>query len=114
MIDYNFKELVRILTKIDTSIRLLMPYKCTKFQPDQSTHLQVMADFAICAKRRRRRRRKKRRTKRRTKTETLVSRILETPGVIYFNFGIQPPLIGGQFHSKFGDLLVKGHESMNA
>ena len=71
MIDYNFKELVRILTKIDTNIFLLMPYKCTKFQPDQTTHLRVIADFAICAK------------KRRTKTETLVSRILQTPGVIY-------------------------------
>jgi len=65
MIDYNFEELVRILTKIDTSICLLMAYKCTKFQLDQSTHLQVMADFSICAK------------KRRTKNETLVSRILE-------------------------------------
>ena len=48
------------------------------------------------------------------KTETLVSRISETPGTIYFNFGIQPPLIGGHFHSKFGDLHVKGHGSMNA
>jgi len=44
----------------------------------------------------------------------LVSRILEMPGVIYFNFGIQPPLIGGQFHSKFGDLQVKGHGSIDA
>ena len=47
------------------------------------------------------------------KTETLVSCILETPGTIYFNFGIQPPLIGGHFHSKFSDLQVKGHGSMN-
>jgi len=37
------------------------------------------------------------------KTETLVSRISEMPGAIYFNFGIQPPLIGGHFYSKFGD-----------
>jgi len=51
MIDYNFKELVRILTKIDTNICLLMPNKCTKFQPDQSTNLRVRADFVICAKR---------------------------------------------------------------
>ena len=56
MIDYNFKELVRIL---DTNTRLLMPYKCTKFQPDWSTHLRITADFVICAKRRRRRRSKK-------------------------------------------------------
>jgi len=40
----------------------------------------------------------------RAKTKTLVSRISETPGAIYFNFGMQPPLISGQFHSKFGDL----------
>ena len=59
MINYNLKELVQILTKIDTNICLLMPYKCTKFQPDQSTHLQVMADFAICAKRRRRKKKTK-------------------------------------------------------
>jgi len=52
--------------------------------------------------------------KRKTKTETLVSRILEMPVVIYLNFGIQPPLIGRQFHSKFGDLQVKSHGSMNA
>ena len=94
----------------NTNIRLLMPYKRTKFQPDQSTHLQVRADFVICAKRRRRRRKKKQRTK----TETLLSRISETPGATYLNFGIQPSLIGGQFHSKFGDLRVKGHGSMDA
>jgi len=52
--------------------------------------------------------------KKRTKTETLVSSILETPGAIYFNFGIQPLFIDGQFHSKFGDLRVKGHGSVNA
>ena len=57
-VDYNFKELVRILTKIDTNICLLMPYKCTKFQPDQSTHLRVGADFVICAKRRRKKKTK--------------------------------------------------------
>jgi len=45
MIDYNFKELVQILTKINTNICLLMPYKCTKFQPDQSTHLRGRADL---------------------------------------------------------------------
>ena len=71
MIDYNFKELVRILTKIDTNICLWIPYKCTKFQPNQSTHFRVIADFSICAKRRRRRR-KKRRTK--LKLWSLVSR----------------------------------------
>jgi len=38
--------------------------------------------------------------------ETLVSRISETPGMIYFNFEVQPPLIGGHFHSKLGDLFL--------
>jgi len=107
MIDYNFKELVQILTKSDSNIRLSMPYKCTKFQPDQSTYLRVRANFVICAKRQR--------TKKTiNKTKTLVSRISEMPGAIYFNFRIQPSLIGGQFHSKFGDLRVKGHGYMNA
>ena len=57
---------------------------------------------------------KEKKNKRRTKTENLVSRISETPDTISFNFGIQPLLIGGQLHSKFGDLQVKGHGSMNA
>ena len=56
---------------------------------------------------------KKKKTKEK-KPENLVSHISETSGMIYFNFGIQPPLIGRHFHSKFGDLRVKGHESMNA
>jgi len=51
--------------------------------------------------------------KRRTKTETLVTHISETPGAIYFKFEIQPPLKGGNFHSKFGELQLKGHGSMN-
>jgi len=58
MINYNFKELVRILTKINTNIHRLMPYKCTKFKPNWRTHLWVKADFVICAKRRRRRKKK--------------------------------------------------------
>ena len=49
MINHNFKVLVRILTKLDTNIRPLMSYKCTKFQPDRSTHLRVRIDFVICA-----------------------------------------------------------------
>ena len=47
MIDYDFKKLVRIPTKINTNICLLMPYKCIKFQPDRSMHLRVKADFVI-------------------------------------------------------------------
>ena len=41
MIDYNSKDLVRILTKIDTDNCLWMPYKCTKFQLDWSTSLRI-------------------------------------------------------------------------
>jgi len=85
MIDHSFKELVRILTKIDANICLLMPYKCTNFQLDRSTHLRVRADFVICAKRRRR-----------IKTETLVSRILEMLGTIYYNLESCLPLQAGR------------------
>ena len=42
MIDYNSKDLVRILTKIDTDNCLWMPYKCTKFQLDWSTSLRIL------------------------------------------------------------------------
>ena len=95
-------KLCCVATKIGTRICLYTPYKYTKFKLDQSTHLRVKADFVICAKRRRK------------KTETLVSRILETPGTIYLNFGIWLTLIGGHFYSKFSDLQVKFHGSMSA
>ena len=39
MIDYNSKDLERILTKIDVDNRLLTPDKCTKFQLDWITSL---------------------------------------------------------------------------
>ena len=42
MIDYKFKDLVRILTKIGTNNCLWMPYKCTKFQLDRSKHLPIL------------------------------------------------------------------------
>ena len=45
MIDYNSKDLVQILTWIDTDNHLCMPYKCTKFQLDWSTSLWVTAIF---------------------------------------------------------------------
>ena len=41
------------VTKIGTRICLYTPYKCSKFQMDQSMHLRARADFVICAKRRR-------------------------------------------------------------
>ena len=96
-------KLCCVVTKIGTRIWLYMSYKRTKFQLDQRMRLWVWANFVICAKRRRK-----------IKPETLVSCISETPGAIYLYFGIQLPLLGGHFHSKFGDLRLKGHESMNA
>ena len=46
MIDYNSKDLEWILTKIDTDNRLLTPNKCTKFQLDWRTSLQVTTIFS--------------------------------------------------------------------
>ena len=43
-------DLVQILTKIDTDNCLWMPYKCTKFQLDWKTSLQVTAIFQVCKK----------------------------------------------------------------
>jgi len=67
-------------------------------------HLQARADFVICAKRRRRRR------IRRKKPENLVTSI---SGMIYFNFGMYLPFIGGDFYSKFSDLRIKDDGSIN-
>ena len=38
--------------------------------------------------------------------ETLVSCILETYGAIYFNFEVQPTIIGSHLHNKLGDLFL--------
>jgi len=46
MIYYNSEDLVQILTKIDIDNCLWTPYKCTKFQLDWSTGLQVTAIFS--------------------------------------------------------------------
>ena len=118
MINYNFKELVQILTKIYTNICLLMPYKCTKFQPDQSTHLRVRADFVICAKIKTKKEKKKNLKNEEQKLKLffpgldglpflplpaqkgmcwttekyLLSCISETPGAIYFNLESSLPL----------------------
>ena len=39
----------RIPTKVGTEIRCNEPIKCAKLQPDWSTHLCFMVDFAKCA-----------------------------------------------------------------
>ena len=56
IIGHNSVNVHRITTKRGTKIRLNEPVKCTKFQPDWSTNLCFMADFAKCAKRRKKRR----------------------------------------------------------
>ena len=50
IIGHNSVNVHRIPTKVVTEIRLNEPFKCAKFQPDWSTHLCFMADFAKCAK----------------------------------------------------------------
>ena len=67
-------------------IRLDEPFRCTKFQPDWSTHSRFMADFAKCAKRR------SRRKKQRRKTQTLAAHISEMALAIFFTFGMWTPL----------------------
>ena len=84
---------------------VLMSYMWAKCQRDQRMCSQVRAVF-VCAKGR-----KKKPTKK--KTETLVTHISEMAGAIYFKFGMQLPIIGGCFHSKFGVFQKKDHRSMN-
>ena len=53
IIGHNSVNVHRIPTKLGTEIRLNEPLKCAKFQPYPSKHLCFIADFAKCAKRRR-------------------------------------------------------------
>jgi len=46
MIDYNSKDIERILTKIDTDNYLWTPYKYSKFQLDWSMSLWVTVIFS--------------------------------------------------------------------
>ena len=77
MIDYNSKDLERILTKIDADNCLLTPDKCTKFQLDWSTSLQVTAIFSSVRK-----------DKEEKKLECLLTHISETLCAIFFKFGV--------------------------
>ena len=63
----NPMNIHRIPTKLGTEIHLNEPFKCTKLQPDWSTHSCFMADCAKCAKRRKNEEKK-------TKLWPLVSR----------------------------------------
>ena len=49
IIGHNSVNVQRIPTKLNTEIRLNEPLKCAKFQPDWSTNLRFMVDFAKCA-----------------------------------------------------------------
>ena len=80
ILGHNSVNVQRIPTKLGTEIRLNEPFKCTKFQPDWSMHSRFMADFAKCAKRRRKKRRKK--------PLTLTARISEMALAIFFKFGM--------------------------
>ena len=53
IIGNNSMHVHRIPTKLGTEIRLNEPFMHAKFQPDWSTNSCFMADFAKCAKRRR-------------------------------------------------------------
>ena len=59
MIDYNSKDLVWILTKIDNDYCLWTPYKCTKFQRDWLTCLRVRLIFQVFEKTNKQKKRRK-------------------------------------------------------
>ena len=50
IIGHNSMNLHWSPTKLGTEIRCNEPFTCAKFQPDWSTHLCFMVDFAKCAK----------------------------------------------------------------
>jgi len=76
MIDSNSKDLVRILTKIDTDNYLWAPYKCTKFQLDWSTSLRVTVIFSNMRK-----------DEEKTK-KSLLAHISDTLNAVFFKFGV--------------------------
>ena len=63
IIGHNSVNVHRIPTNLGTEIRLNEPFKCAKFQPDWSTNLCFMADFAKCVKRRSRRKNEEKKLK---------------------------------------------------
>ena len=75
IIGHNSVNVHWIPTKLGIEIRLNEPFKYAKFQPDWSTHSCFMADFAKCAKRRR---------KNEKKTQTLAACISEMAGLSDF------------------------------
>jgi len=79
MIDYNSKDLLRILTKIDIDNCRWTPYKCTKFQLDWSMSLRVTPIFSSVHKDE---------EKKWKILKSLFSHILETLFTIFFKFGV--------------------------
>ena len=96
-----------MVPKFGTYICLWLSYMWAKCQRDQRMCSQVRAVFVFVQKEGR----KKKPTMK--KTETLVTHISEMAGAIYFKFGMQLPIIGGCFHSKYGVFQEKDHRSMN-
>ena len=88
IIGHNSVNVCRIPTKLGTEICLNEPFKCAKFQPDPSMHSCFIADFAKCAKRRK---------KPRKKPQTLAACISEITRVIFFKFGMWIPLPSQHF-----------------
>ena len=101
IIGHNSVNVHRIPTKLGTEIRFNEPFKCTKFQLDWSTNSRFMADFAKCAKRRRKKMKKK--------PLTLAARISEMAGAIVFKFGMWTPRPGRHFCSNFGFNQIRNH-----
>ena len=77
MMDYNYKDLVRIPTKICTNNSLWIPYKCTEFQLGWSTRLYVEAIFSSVQK-------DKKKNKNKEKLKSLLTHISETLRTIFF------------------------------
>ena len=83
MIDYNSKDLVQILTKIDTDNRLWMTYKFTKFHLDWCPILQVTVIFSSVRKDK-----EEKEKKWRKKLENLLTHISKMLYTIFFKFGV--------------------------
>ena len=77
MINYNSKDLVQILTKIDNDYCFWTSYKYTNFQLDWSTSLRVKVVFQV---------RKKTKKKMNKKLKNLLTHILESLYTIFFKF----------------------------
>ena len=76
IIVYNYKDIFWIVTKFGAYTRLWLPYTCAKFQPDRSICFWVIAVFVFVWK------------EEYEENKTMVTRISEMAGAIYFKFGM--------------------------